>query len=35
MRKSYGVTISPDNKLCNSEKVLTDITRTVNSDSQV
>ncbi|WP_436799820.1 hypothetical protein [Scandinavium sp. UTDF21-P1B] len=25
MRKSYGVMLSPDNKLCNSEKVLTDV----------
>ncbi|MGL4725137.1 hypothetical protein [Leclercia sp. SGZ-S8] len=25
MRKSYGVMLSPENKLCNSEKVLTDV----------
>ncbi|WP_422663481.1 hypothetical protein [Scandinavium sp.] len=35
MRKSYGVTLSTENKLCNSEKVLTDVMPTVNSDRQV
>ncbi|WP_422647623.1 hypothetical protein [Citrobacter koseri] len=35
MRKSYGVTLSPANKLCNSVTVLTNLFRTVISDSQV
>ncbi|WP_446714976.1 hypothetical protein [Citrobacter sp. NCU1] len=35
MRKSYGVTLSPDIKLCNSVWVLTDSFRTVISDKQV
>ncbi|WP_445582679.1 hypothetical protein [Scandinavium lactucae] len=35
MRKSYGVTLSPENKLCNGEKVLTYALPTVNSDRQV
>ncbi|WP_439959294.1 hypothetical protein [Serratia marcescens] len=34
MRKSYGVTLSHDEELCNGEKVLTDVIRTVNSDRQ-
>ncbi|MGT8793015.1 hypothetical protein [Klebsiella pneumoniae] len=29
--KSYGVTLSPENKLCNSVSVLTDVIRTVIS----
>ncbi|MGP3591198.1 hypothetical protein [Vagococcus sp. WN89Y] len=33
--KSYGVFLSPENKLCNSVMVLTEVFRTVNSDSQV
>ncbi|TBL86533.1 hypothetical protein EYY80_24870 [Klebsiella oxytoca] len=31
IRKSYGVTLLPENKLCNSERVLTDVIRTVIS----
>ncbi|EPB7362720.1 hypothetical protein ACYA34_17800 [Klebsiella pneumoniae] len=31
MLKSYGVTLSPENKLCNSVSVLTDVIRTVIS----
>ncbi|WP_423825504.1 hypothetical protein [Salmonella enterica] len=35
MRKSYGVTLSPVNKLCNSTMILTHSFRTVISDRQV
>ncbi|MFY2738768.1 MULTISPECIES: hypothetical protein [Pseudocitrobacter] len=35
MRKSYGVTLSPDNKLCNSVVLLTKVIRKVISDRQV
>ncbi|ECG8260040.1 hypothetical protein FO131_01860 [Salmonella bongori] len=35
IRKSYGVTLSPDNKLCNSVVVLTHSFRTVISDRKV
>ncbi|WP_456237409.1 hypothetical protein [Kosakonia quasisacchari] len=35
IRKSYGVLLSPENKLCNSVMVLTDVIRTVISDIQV
>ncbi|EAQ2079518.1 hypothetical protein ELQ57_11650 [Salmonella enterica subsp. enterica serovar Teko] len=35
MRKSYGVTLSPVNKLCNSTMILTPSFRTVISDRQV
>ncbi|MGU9865850.1 MULTISPECIES: hypothetical protein [Kluyvera] len=35
MLKSYGVTLSPDNKLCNSVTVLTELIRTVISVVQV
>ncbi|HIH5625695.1 hypothetical protein [Kluyvera ascorbata] len=35
MLKSYGVTLSPDNKLCNSVTVLTELIRTVISVIQV
>ncbi|WP_458363634.1 hypothetical protein [Klebsiella aerogenes] len=35
MPKSYGVTLSPENKLCNSVMVLTDVIRTVISGIQV
>ncbi|WP_419772961.1 hypothetical protein [Kluyvera genomosp. 1] len=35
MLKSYGVTLSPDNKLCNSERELTYLIRTVISVVQV
>ncbi|MHB7571394.1 hypothetical protein ACYCMG_07455 [Klebsiella pneumoniae] len=31
MLKSYEVTLSPENKLCNSVSVLTDVIRTVIS----
>ncbi|HCR58634.1 hypothetical protein BZP36_02885 [Raoultella terrigena] len=31
MLKSYGVTLSPENKLCNSVTVLTNVIRTVIS----
>ncbi|WP_441326580.1 hypothetical protein [Klebsiella michiganensis] len=31
IRKSYGVTLLPEKKLCNSERVLTDVIRTVIS----
>ncbi|WP_418939547.1 hypothetical protein [Silvania confinis] len=35
MRKSYEVSLSPENKLCNSVTVLTEVIRTVISDIQV
>ncbi|HBY1471838.1 hypothetical protein B6J05_04845 [Klebsiella quasipneumoniae] len=35
MLKSYEVTLSPENKLCNSVSVLTDVIRTVISGIQV
>ncbi|WP_421957880.1 hypothetical protein [Phytobacter massiliensis] len=35
IRKSYGVLLSPANKLCNSVMVLTEVIRTVISDRQV
>ncbi|WP_425256034.1 hypothetical protein [Kosakonia oryziphila] len=35
IRKSYGVLLSPENKLCNSVMLLTDVIRTVISDIQV
>jgi len=35
MRKSYEVLLSPENKLCNSVVVLTEVIRTVISDIQV
>ncbi|KAA1047157.1 hypothetical protein F0Q32_19700 [Pseudocitrobacter sp. 73] len=35
MRKSYGVTLSPDNKLCNSVLLLTKVIRKDISDRQV
>ncbi|HIE9180745.1 TPA: hypothetical protein ACXP8H_000556 [Klebsiella quasipneumoniae subsp. similipneumoniae] len=35
MLKSYGVTLSPEDKLCNSVSVLTDVIRTVISGIQV
>ncbi|AUV01936.1 hypothetical protein [Phytobacter ursingii] len=34
IRKSYGVYLSPANKLCNSVMKLTDLIRTVISDSR-
>ncbi|QEU40241.1 hypothetical protein F3X94_02330 [Raoultella planticola] len=35
MLKSYEVTLSPENKLCNSVMVLTDVIRTVISGIQI
>ncbi|WP_449826305.1 hypothetical protein [Mangrovibacter yixingensis] len=35
IRKSYRVTLSPENKLCNSVSVLTAVVRTVISDIKI